>query len=384
MSKYRPRLNGDGWADLIELGKTHTPAQLIEVFTNWKQSVETDAQVIEISDTQAKTLDQLLSKYRIPKDVWEIEKSSVNDWVTWMKEDGKPVAKVNYQIKAQLKRRTIDLPSSDAFFEKWLDKFESKIELEAIASTQDPNKPIVLALADLHIGALENNVLVPDYNPEVAHTRLMEIAGIVNKFDRPVHVFLLGDLIESFSGMNHKDSWKHLATYGVDTALQAFDFLYDFFKAINKLSSVYLISGNHDRVSADKEEDPEGQVVKLVYGMFARVCPELKMFYHPFILNPTIDGVTYIGTHGDKRITKMAPEEMVLNFGNQHGFNVILSGHYHERKLTKDALKFRNYVVPPVYSGGNYSESSGYFSTPGCLVFEQNTPAVNVHDYTFK
>ena len=82
-----------------------------------------------------------------------------------------------------------------------------------------------------------------------------------------VHVHLLGDLIESFTGLNHKNSWKGLdkGMFGV-SAVKLFVKLFKkhFLDKIINLGSIKMVAGNHDRVTSDSSEDVDGGAAELV------------------------------------------------------------------------------------------------------------------------
>jgi hypothetical protein len=90
-------------------------------------------------------------------------------------------------------------------------------------------KECTLVLSDLHIGALVKQLsITPDFNLEVLDKYLNEVIAEINtrKYSE-VNLMILGDLIESFNGLNHKNSWKNLVedAYGADIIITTYEIL---------------------------------------------------------------------------------------------------------------------------------------------------------------
>ena len=112
----------------------------------------------------------------------------------------------------------------------------------------------VVNLADLHLGAYIDGLRnTPAYSIQILINRLEEVAEITNSHGfSEVHVNILGDLIESFSGLNHKNSWKGLSKgmSGAEVIKFTTKVLHEhFLSKIDNLEKVNIIGGNHDRFS---------------------------------------------------------------------------------------------------------------------------------------
>ena len=74
------------------------------------------------------------------------------------------------------------------------------------------NKIGVVTLTDFHFGAyISAMIRTPEFNISILCNMLEKASDKVNRFNyKTVHVHLLGDLIESFTGLNHKNSWNQI------------------------------------------------------------------------------------------------------------------------------------------------------------------------------
>lgn len=244
------------------------------------------------------------------------------------------------------------------------------------------------AVADLHIGAYVKDLInTPDYNVAILSDKLQVVADEINaQGNKENHIALLGDLIESFTGLNHINSWKSMEQnlYGGNVLILAYEIVLDFLSRIENLSGVYVISGNHDRVTSNNKEDTEGDVAKIIaYFLESRLACNVE--YHTTVISKTIDGINYILHHGDKGFGRGDLADIVLAFGSTSVFNVILSGHLHTRKgkdrntfINADTRKYRAYSCPSVFTGNSYSEESNWTSISGfySLYNKFNLPAL--------
>lgn len=257
----------------------------------------------------------------------------------------------------------------------------------------------VIALGDLHFGAYISALKVaPDFNITILCDMLEQSAMYVNRFGyEKVHVHLLGDLIESFTGLNHKNSWKGLekGMFGVK-AIKLFCELFEshFLEKVANLGEIKIIAGNHDRVTSDNKEDVDGGAAEIIaWGL------EMMGYYvefSPSVITHQVDGICYILNHGHLDLTRrLSTEEICWKYGKKGMFNFILEAHLHTRirKLSATALKnfkmvsddnndCRRQVIPSLFTGNAYSEYGGWSSNPGCTVIENNGKGKpNVFDF---
>lgn len=231
----------------------------------------------------------------------------------------------------------------------------------------------VVNIADLHGGSYIDGLrCTPDYSIGVLVERLNEIAQRTNRMKyKEVHVHILGDLVESFSGLNHSNSWKGLqkGMHGVQIIKFMVKILHEeFLSKINNLASIKVVGGNHDRFHSDKNVDNEGGVAELIcYGL---ELLEYDIEFDSMVINNVIDGVSYVLLHGDKGISKRKAKEIILDYGKQDLYNVILEAHLHSLIVKEDAHNSVRMHVRSLFTGNAYSEELGFTSTAGFTILE--------------
>jgi hypothetical protein len=250
----------------------------------------------------------------------------------------------------------------------------------------------VIKIADLHVGALINKLLrTKDFSLGILSDMLVQAAEEVNKRGfAVVHVHILGDIIESFTGLNHKNVWKSMdpnivGAQAIITATEVLD-LY-FLSRIDNLQDIKVVAGNHDRVTSDKKEDDRGDGAELV--SWALRLKGYDVEYNCLVISHTVDNITHILTHGHHGISKKTTKQMCWDYGVQGNYNLICEGHLHSiiehlpikmrekfQVAKDDAVDHRRIVCPSFFPGNFYSESCGWTTTPGFMIVEDNGKGV--------
>lgn len=249
------------------------------------------------------------------------------------------------------------------------------------------DKEGVLKWADLHFGAhIKNLVLTKDYDANILHDGLIESVEQTNIFGfKKVHVHINGDLIESFSGLNHVNSWMSLDKdlIGSKAVMLCTDLLEKALSKIDNLGSVKIVAGNHDRVSKNNDEDVKGGAAELIaWGL------TLKGFdveFHPYIITHLVEGINHVNLHGDKVISKRPTSEILWKYGEKGFFNFIFEAHLHSiieklsssardkfRTIKDDAIDHRRMHLPSFFTGNYYSETLGFNSNAGYIIVWDN------------
>lgn len=314
---------------------------------------------LEVTNGEVTKIDRLYEKYGLDPDEWFLSR-------VWLKDKGERA-----DITGDFKRKGFARPDN-SFTEKWLQDVTDRVPCKPRKKEPVPDdKPIVVVIADTHIGALSEDLkLIPDYNAEVCREYLRQVASEANSYQRPVTVFHLGDIIESFSGRNKKDTWKQIEMHGAKVALTAYDILDEFFDSLDYFQECYFLGGNHDRITDSAEESTDGEVAELIHGIFQRVGKYMTHFDR-LIHTPVVDDIQYILTHGDKKISNQETTKTIWEFGSQGLFNMVLSAHWHHRRFHEEGSDYRNMTVPAIVPGNDFEERNGYTSTPGFLIIEQ-------------
>lgn len=346
------------------------------------------------------TLEDALAFCQVDLNTWEVERHIFNKWPTTAKNaEGHLISKNNIQIKVWFRRRV------DAGID-WQQVFETvsqQIKPRKVAHAPG-NGVAVVGTADFHFGAYVDDLLRSDkFNIQVLVDYLQRAADTINRQQyKEVHLCLLGDFIESFTGLNHRNSWKGLGKgmYGMNSIILCFEILLEsFVQRINNVAAIYLVSGNHDRVTSEKENDAKGEVAELLAYLFDKNLPDVKVHYHPMVLSVTIDGIQYVLTHGHLPFVQKELTKVLFDYGKQGIYNVLVQGHKHTRQVTKsvkrkqyqwhdvkvvqlDEVDYRAIILPPMFTGNFYSESLGFSSSAGFSIMQNNGRGkLNYFDY---
>lgn len=335
------------------------------------------------------SLEDALSFFKVDTSIWDVDKYICNSWDS--QSNGNKT--VLYQVKLTLVRKK---SSVDVF----AIKNEALKHIKSLypKKVTGGSKEVVVVLSDLHIGAeVARTHINQHFDVSVVVDRLAEVAAIVNsKKYESVSVCLLGDFIESFTGLNHANTWHELAKHGhgVEVIITAYTVLHNFLNSLNNCKGVYMVSGNHDRVSQKLDQDPTGSVGTLLAFMLDTKS-SLNVVFSPLILQQEIDGIFYILTHNHYNISKGDIGKVFWEYGKQGLYNVMLGGHYHSRKGKRvysevennliDQANYRQIAVPPIFTGNFYSESNGWSSSSGFVMIENNgCGKPNVFDYSLR
>lgn len=381
MNEIRPRLTTE-WIDLIgrvrELG-VQEALRRIDTYLAGKIVFDEKNNTSTINASRILTEQDLMIACGVDQEEWLVDTKVLNKWEVGAKgPDGKIVVEPLYQVKLWLKRRGFKAPD-DYWTQKWIDRLTKDTKVYPFKKELPNADPINIVVADIHLGRFSNENFGV-YNVEVARERLKTIAKIANTHNRPVNIFMLGDVIESFTGKNKPNTWKQIEMYGAQVALSAYDLLEEFFASIENFNQCYFVGGNHDRITDGKEDDDRGQVLELINGFFQRKN-RFRTVFDPTIQTVDVGNVRYILTHGDKKITKMTGSDFVLRYGDTSKFTCILSAHLHHKQLVEEDSRFTKRIVPPIASGSEYEYISGWNSNPGFLIVSEYNERVKFEEY---
>lgn len=266
------------------------------------------------------------------------------------------------------------------------EEFSNIIKVES--NVVNGNKIANIILADLHLGAyIDGLVNTKNYSIPILIEYLENIVSVTNKLKyKEVNVLFLGDMIESFTGLNHKNSWKGLqkGMIGSEVIKFSVNILHEkLLSKINNLNLVKLVAGNHDRLTSDKDEDTDGGACDLIaFGLQLR---GYNVEFHSTVISTEIDGINYVLLHGHKGISKKATKDICWDFGKKGIYNVILEGHLHSiiQKLSvnlkgkyniikDDSVDHIRMNARSLFTGNGYSEDLGYTSNAGFSIITNN------------
>lgn len=236
------------------------------------------------------------------------------------------------------------------------------------------DKIISVFIFDIHFGAEQRTADLPEYSPEITKQMFKEIARQVNATNaKEVHIFFGGDNIETFTGLNHPDSWKGIAKgyFGAEVVKRAYKAIVEFVSEVNNVKSIYAVPGNHDRATQKADVDGQGYIADILFELIKLSFKGvINVKYSERVISESIDNLHFIMSHGHLKLTNMQPAELILEYGDPYKFNILVSGHWHNRKILKDHKNFRQIVCPSLFPGNDYSVNLGVSSAPGFLMIE--------------
>jgi predicted phosphodiesterase len=237
----------------------------------------------------------------------------------------------------------------------------------------------------LHINArVEGLKDTPDYNNEVCAEYLRLAAVAVNdKKALSTTVLINGDIIESFTGKNHPDSFAEMeyATTFAQGIFTARDIILKFLCSVNNLDKVLIVSGNHDRVASSNKEDAHGGAAHIIAEFLKLMLPEVEVVWDSKIVTHTDGEVHFICSHGDK-LRNVKSDEIAYRYGDRDKMNLYLTGHYHHRAIKDDKGHIRHISLPGIFSGNTYSDHGGWTALPGFAVIYEDVGTLVVEDRT--
>jgi len=251
----------------------------------------------------------------------------------------------------------------------------------------DGLKEGIIKWADLHFGALIKELLLTkDFNVDILRQGLLHSVEDFNmlKFKKR-HVHIQGDLIESFSGLNHINSWQSMDSdmIGATAIKMCAKLLHEALSQIENLGCIKITAGNHDRLSKNNDEDVKGGAAELIAWGLELMGYDVE--FHPYVITHKVDDINYINLHGDKKVSSKTSEEIVSMYGDHSCYNFITEAHLHQaiEKLTAkqrsnfkvikdDKLKLRRITLKPFFTGNYYSETLGYVSNAGYSIIWSN------------
>lgn len=267
---------------------------------------------------------------------------------------------------------------------------------ETIVQYTAPNiilqrEEVIAALTDLHTGAFVMGLDgMPDFNLSVLKKRLLEAAYFINSLRaKRVKLALLGDYIESFTGMNHPNSWQGIQSgqIGADVVETAYELILSFAEQIVNLVEIDGVGGNHDRSSKSNKEDTKAEIAGILFCFIKRHFRNtpIEVKYNNDTVSTTLgSSLNAILQHGHNGNARGPVGNTLWEHGIKGRFNFILQGHLHSRQVkpNDDGADYRRIVCPSIFTGNDYSKKAGYSpSLAGVIAIEEdNRKLPYVHD----
>jgi predicted phosphodiesterase len=388
--------------------------------SNTTRTLEGDTEEIQYKGVEIITDRKSAIKYfNIDTKKFEISKATFKQWTTTMKLKDWEIKKLDGKSKILYNQKPVTIanhgcsitiiPKKDVKEkEKWEKVYsELKKSRKRCSTTKrksNANAPIVVGMADFHIGANWMSRIHKNgsFSFDILIKRFQEAVEKINaQKSSKVHLALLGDFIEFFGSVMH-----YSQIFDSDIALSGTNGMrvcYELFRdhvltKIHNLDSVYIVSGNHDRMDSDsKKESPMGSAAEMLYFQILDNFNSLNVEYDPFMIIKEIDGIEYILTHGHKGNPNLF-QNLINDYSkNPSLYTVLLTGHYHHRKTKTtqrsqtlrykdkfttitDTLRNRSIQVASFVTGGVFAQKIGKSNSSGFSIIKSSGFNVDHYD----
>lgn len=258
-----------------------------------------------------------------------------------------------------------------------------------LENTRWTGRAMMATIADMHTGARTGaTALSEGYSYDKLIVMVDRMAEEINKFQsKEVHLHFVGDMIHSFTGVNHAMSWTELEPdgqgYGAGVVKMTHLVIKRILDSVVNLKSVKIVPGNHDRFGKKKDDDPLGGIAAILHYMVQLSHPDLEVEYDPLVISTVIDNIQYLSDHGHLGISKRPPSDIILEYGEHKKgrFYHFSRGHLHNLKIKdyysvdRNQVSSKSYasvVVPSLYPGGTYEVQNHWGCGSGFAIFRRS------------
>lgn len=286
-------------------------------------------------------------------------------------------------------RRIID---KDNVHTSWTNEVISELleeypNITNLEITRDKNSDIdevTAVIADIHAGGkAEKTLISAEWNTTKLIEMLHKVAIIINSYKAAkVNIVILGDLVETISGINHPDSWKGIeqGMYGANVIIETKEILIkELLNHIVNLKNIIATGGNHDRLQASNKLGDTGAtdlIFHMIKERLALTKSNINVIYDPVLVRFKTKNFGIIGIHGDKGLHRRELSYIINKFAQDKSqYQFVVSGHLHSFFCKKDDDQEigRRITVPSIVTGNNYSDIEiGRGSLSGLVTLKSN------------
>lgn len=243
-----------------------------------------------------------------------------------------------YQQKERMvKRALLYQQSADLIIDKFKEElwsWLSPIVLPPIPSKKDTNKSVhILVLSDLHYWRQTAELITNFKNV------LIEVAEI---WTNEIDIMCLWDLFETpILTWMHADQLLDLDVIGVKQVIECVDMILNWIEWLYsnwiKVNNFTIVSGNHDRITKNWNEDPEKIIMILAMEYLkAKIWDKINVnFWAQAILITQMYGCNFILHHWDNWFIQKPDTQILQTYGRMDMFNIIISWHTHTAALAQ-------------------------------------------------
>lgn len=240
-----------------------------------------------------------------------------------------------------------------------------------------------VVISDIHIGKLETSKIIKRLDAVVQHC--------INSKADTIYLTCLWDLAEAFTW-----DWMHSnqIAFGTDHDFgmywfnllmrveEIFERMLRFIRSKGKRVIFTGITGNHDRLSMEKERDQERIGWLIVYEMLKRNLNGIVdvQYFNSHCGSFMMWDINYIIHHWDWNMDRQQPEKIIVAYGDYSRYNVILSWDKHTLRANEGKW-YTNIKVPALAWVWTYDKSMNLHSETGFVSLVENR--YGTVDFTF-
>ena len=291
-NKTQYGLSWEGVKDILnkETGENYGESKYRKWFSNFQDGFDYAIEKNANSNDEIEELEEKIKEFEIAKIQFQDQK---REYRKYLRHEGR----VDNIMKTMLDSIKEDINNTKPL--EWVKPIKK----------EDKKEALTLLLSDLHFGAVtDNNWNV--YNPEVFYRRLNQLTQEVLEYQKltrtdEIHVLEMGDII---SGSIHRMTKLSETEDAVTSTQKVAEALTELLSVLaNNFSRVhyYNVKGNHDRVSARKEEEVRTESFHsfVMWYMEARLENHENITFHKNeidseIIVANILGQDYFAVHG--------------------------------------------------------------------------------------
>lgn len=257
---------------------------------------------------------------------------------------------------------------------------KEKPMINNVINPVETDKIMCVMLSDLHYGASFNTFL-NTYNSEIAKKRVNKYKDeIIKLYDlnspKEINIELLGDLIENALHITSRlDTDRNVAEQVIEASELLAEFIFQIADYTAVPVNVYLVEGNHDRVTIKREEAMTGE-------SFTGIMREIIKLRLNGVINVNFVDTSYTddicvmkvfdkhigllhGHHEKKQNAKKNLNEFLEGYDYLHE---IHCGHWHNVEVTREGV----IINGSVKGTDKYSQNLRYNSPPQQIVVIYN------------
>jgi UDP-2,3-diacylglucosamine pyrophosphatase LpxH len=286
-----------------------------------------------------------------------------------------------FAVKREIRRAAKDVTTIETVASDWVVKQKLAQQHLAIAPRDlriakpviDAGQPVLIVpISDIHIGK-KSSYKKPSlqYGIDRAVPRLQRLMTIIDRkryqgnfsYETPVVIAVLGDVFESLLGNMRAGQGVGLESSGWDQYKSTRDLLLWFINSFSayKNVSIYLIGGNHDRLTMEKDQNTEDMMMQLLADNLGTLVKQIDRGDWTITACEPIQSLELPHTelimqhgHRSRNVNENATRRLIEVHGKTTKRKLVMQGHFHSFKV-ESGHKWRSVTLPAFCGSDDWS-----------------------------